>query len=135
MRRPTIEPDHDAIDLLFWCSGVRAEPQDIRKAQTQNSSHPELDKIPAWHARAIRDQLPHVFLDELNRTGLQLQMLRSRLIKASGGASVLASRYPPTAEAREYARPTALICEITGSATSRPPLLRAPQVCAPQRIR
>src|SRR5256885_14920957 len=77
MRRPAVEPNHDAVDLLLRRSGIGTEAQDIRKTQTQNRRHPKLDEIPAWHARAIRDQSPHVFLDELSRTGLQLQILRS----------------------------------------------------------
>src|SRR3954469_15658877 len=65
MRRPAIQPDHDAIDLpggrLALCESRRVcpEAQQIGKSETERRSQPELEKIPARDAPAVLFEIQH----------------------------------------------------------------------------
>src|SRR5437016_11702734 len=67
MRRPAVEPDQDAIDLLASrlgrrkCSSVGAQTKNVREAKTHHRAHAELNEIPARHSGAIASELTHGF--------------------------------------------------------------------------
>src|SRR5258708_22970484 len=65
MRRPTVQPNHDAIDAVGRSRGVTrnssagAQTQEIGETKTERSAEPKLQEVPASHSSAVAFQVNH----------------------------------------------------------------------------